>query len=295
MSILNRPTDGFPPVLVALWRTLRAQGNDGQMAKEELLARCTPPDERKGKSIDTPHKRGQDTLATWTKLGVFTEDNTGLLGLTDPFREIPFREPGLFEFRQAILNKTLENKGVTATDFINSAASLFSLDIVDSPRSTWELVEDLFTDQFRGQDKLIQNDIRWGGFRDWALFLGIAWGTPRDRIQLDPTEAISGKLDKIWGRGEEVTATQFRKKAGAEFPFLDGGTAQKRILENAVAGKIQHISESEFSPAISLAILRLAENKKITIESRSDADQIKLLGPGFQEKEEISHLVRSDR
>jgi hypothetical protein len=133
-------------------------------------------------------------------------------------------------------------------------------------------VEDLQSHEFAGEpvDWVIKNKIQWRYFVRWSTFLGFGAGNS-GAVMLDVTPLVlmtieESELDlRAW-----VPFVDVREDISKRLPTLDGGA-----LSNAVAGRMTegalHLSEGRVSPALSFALLSLADAGTLEFEELADS------------------------
>lgn len=297
MSILNRPSDGSAPILLALWRGIR---KIGPMRKKRLLGLCAP--------VSIGDEQAMKTLFRWTQLGLFLEKDDKLR-LAPTFNKL--ETDGTVDyraFRREVRRLTLAESSNQdflkpepsgAADFTFAAAWLLSTDVFADHFKDLESIQRFEQEQIapigEGESSYaIQNDTRWSGFRDWMAFLGLGWNA--SPFQLDPTEAVEDELDDIFAVQSDLTIDGFLQRLAERLPVLDGGEYFRRARKRA-RGSWRAIDDHEISPALTRALLRLREAGRIRFESRADAEMRQLLGVGFTNVDQVSHveLLRGSR
>jgi hypothetical protein len=290
VSVLNRPSDGSAPALLVLWRALRALG---PTPRDRLLALCAP----ESVGVDTARK----TLTRWTQIGLFIgEENK--LRLAAPFDTLELESEGDHRRFRAEVRRLALSVGSNAdflrpepggtADLTFALAWLLSTDVnADHLRSLGDIQtfeEAQVSPIGAGDNKYaLQNDTRWGGFRDWAAFLGFGWNI--SPFQLDPTEAVEDELQDAFAGRSELSIESFVAQIAARLPVLDPGEYSVRARERATDGW-RPIKRHEVSPALTRAMLRLEDAGRIALESRSDADSRQLLGVAFAGIRSVSHV-----
>jgi hypothetical protein len=299
MSILNRPSDGSAPILLTIWKMIRKLK---PMSKAQVLALCAPA------TLHDNEKRANKTLLRWSQLGLFIEADDKVQ-LAKPFDKIDV--DGLVDYRsfrrevRRLVLSEQNNQGFLkpeppdAADFTLAASWLLSTDVFAGYCTTFSTIERAQNEQVEpigeGHRKfVIQNDTRWGGFRDWCAFLGLGWDA--SPFLLDPTEAIEDDLDEIFSSKSKLTIDDFVSRLGEQLPVVDSGTYFHRARDCARPAW-RAIEDNEISPALTLALLRLENAKRLVLEQNSDANSRAMLGEQFAQLRTVSHirLVRPTR
>lgn len=295
MSILNRPSDGLLTVLLALRRALKACG---PQPEDRLLELCAPiavvPD---GKP-DMARK----TITRWKQLGFFQEAD-GVLKLSPDVARLDVDD--LDGLRSAILRIVLapENNPLLSSD---PEADLENSRASDCTRAlAWALSQDPFAFQaivaHRAAEELenqqgitvrcFQNNTRWNGFKEWSVFLGIAFRSSKG-IVLDPTFAVRAVLDEVFAGSADLSQDVFLTRLADILPIIDGGRYQLSVQQDITKPWRIH-QNNHVSPCLTLALLTLEAQEDIRIDlPRSDAPLRLLLGRGGKELRPFSHIVR---
>lgn len=277
MAILNLPSNGQPSVLIALWRTLSAVG---PIEADRLLDLCAPKPLR---DLDT-QKQASRTLHTWIDLGLFCSEDDSVhvaRGFATTCTD-PAQDPLLWEMRTAALdiamlpennedvgNPTEEGaRGVA--DFSYAICWMLSQDphqnwnynLADSRQGAWI--------QHEGR-RPIQNNTRWSPLVDWACFFGLGWtvGLPSEPFFVDPTEAIRRRLKRIFGENVVLPQSDFVARLTEELPILHTGSYRKAAERHFP--EENRVGESEFSVALSHALLTLESTGEIELRNDPDA------------------------
>jgi hypothetical protein len=291
MSILNRPSDGLPSVLVALVRTLDAEG---KMAKQKLIGLCAPKSLFEGR--DDSQKMANQTLKRWTQIGLF-EEGDDRVSLAKAFKKKTdvCAFSGLREHLLQLVLKPENNKGFlekeppSAGDFTYTAAWVLLQDIYSLP-DLWSAIETLMNKQIKRECSMpIQNDTRWGGFRAWASFLGL--GLPVDGITIDVTLPVRSALAEVLPHKGELAVSDMRDGLGSRFPILDGGEYHIKVRARFKEGELP-LAKHHLSPALSAALLRLEHEGLIDLVRKDDAPSMELTGRGYSKLRPVSHVKR---
>ncbi len=293
MSILNRPSKGQPSVLVALAKTLWGS-EDGSLPADQLISRAAP-----ASLCDQKQARG--TLNTWLKLGLFTQAKNGgigfatdlaasedfkpqtLLWLRNATREVAFRPKNNNPFWA--VNHTPDNDeedtGGFASDLSRGAAWLLAQSL-DVRLVTYRQASGLATKQFGNFQLVLQNDTRWKPLVDWMVFLALGIKTPdeteRSRptdepptaLILDPADAISDLLPRIFSDNSELPQGTFLDLLANILPVIDSGTYRQQV-EKRMTAEWSGPAKGRLSPSLSRALLRLESVRRIKLEEKSDA------------------------
>lgn len=289
MSLLNRPSDGLPSVLVAIFRTLRAFGS---MPESELIDLIAPPTALK-------QDMAKKTLTRWKQLGFISSGEGSTVTLSPSIATVRADDPT--QLRTEVLRVIFQEK--------NNANLLLDEPDDDLPSGSadlcralsWSLMQDPFTfpknlhlvEALQGEQgispRAFANDTRWSGFQEWAVFLGMAVNSGRG-ITPNPALALAGFLDEIRDSKAEMPQTDFLGRASELIPVLDGGALRRRV-EGTVTTSWTVLNPSDLSPSLSTALLTLEASRKLRFELRSDAPEKNLLGSGARQIRPFSHII----
>jgi len=290
MSLLNRPSDGLLSVLIALYRAVVGFGRRPEADLLKLIAPASVvPD---GKA-----EMARRTLTRWKQLGFFNEE-AGLIGLSPAIASV--RADDFNSFRSAVLRLLLlpgNNPAVQEVDAESPKAS-------DCTRAiAWALAQDVygFPLAYRGaeslqhdqnvQPRIFINDTRWGGFVEWAVFLGIGYKAAKLAFVPCPAFAVSTALSDVFSDGSELQQSEFFDRLAANLPVVDGGS-YRQAVEGQIEKPWRTQLTNEVSLSLSAALLSLEAQGVLRIEMRSDAPNRMLLGRGGRELRSVSHFTR---
>lgn len=294
MSILNRPSDGLLSVLLALHRGVLAYGPQAEAALLDLVAPSSVvPD---GKP-DMARK----TLTRWRQLGFFSSDADGVIALSPAIATIA---PNASErLRAAVLRLVLapennpafslpgdeDQEGSRASDATRALAWVLAQDPYTFP-SRYREVEQLRSSQGVEPTPFV-NDTRWGGFSEWAAFLGAAVTGAKVGLVPNPSFAVRTALDEIFGNVDELAQAEFFTRLADALPVVDGGR-YRAVVDAQTSRPWRTHRSNEVSPTLSAALLTLEASRVLRLEMRSDAPTRLLLGRAGRELRSISHVVR---
>jgi hypothetical protein len=239
------------------------------------------------------------TLVRWKQIGAFEVDEKGRTALSPDLASLPSGD--IDAFRIAILDLVQgvdNNPALVATQDEEQEASRASdltraiaWALAQSPftfPNAWSGVESLQNEQGI-EPKVFVNDTRWGGFAEWALFLGFCTSSQRLGVTLNPAFAVRVATSRVIS-AREVGVREFVSSLSRVYPVLDGGT-YRRLVENQTARTWRTFLSHEISPSLSLALLTLEAEGFLHMELRSDAPSSGLLGRGGREVRTVSHIV----
>lgn len=291
MSLLNRPSDGLPSVLIAIFRTLSAFG---PMRESELIDLVAPPTAVK-------QDMAKKTLTRWKQLGFFHTGEGATLLLAPSIASVRIDDSA--SLRTEILRLIFLEKN-NATLLLDEPDEDLPSGSADLSRAlAWSLMQDPFTfpknlhsvETLQSQQgispRAFANDTRWSGFQEWAVFLGMAVDSGKG-LTPNPALALSGFLDEIRGSSAELPQSIFLQRASELIPVVDGGALRKKV-EGSVKTSWTVLNPSDISPSLSAALLTLEASRRIRFELRSDAPEKNLLGRGARVMRPFSHIVFS--
>jgi len=294
MSILNRPSDGLLSVLLALHRGVLAYGPQSEGALLDLVAPSSVvPD---GKP-DMARK----TLTRWKQLGFFSSDTDGVITLNSAIAAIAPNESD--RLRAAVLKLVLapennpafslagddDQEGSRASDATRALAWVLAQDPYTFP-SRYREVEQLRSSQGVEPTPFV-NDTRWGGFTEWAAFLGAAFTGAKVGLVPNPSFAVRTALDETFGNVDELAQAEFFTRLADALPVIDGGR-YRAAVEAQISRPWRTHRSNEVSPSLSAALLTLEASRVLRLEMRSDAPTRVLLGRAGRELRSITHCVR---
>jgi hypothetical protein len=304
MGLLNSPSDGLPSVLWALVRTLRCLG---PLPQETLLAVCAPPTLQAHQKGFEAARQAAKTLLRWTQLGLFLEEeghvrlHTDVLALPEQAWDEML---GLAPILRACLfhpanNQALhQDEGALAADWTLGLCWALAQDLFALPGGPHADVWKLEEEQFEGPPYAFRNDVRWNTFRAWAPVLGFGWTEgPRTRplLVLDPTAAVRDALPTLFASTAELSLEDWLYAVAEALPVLDGGRYRQQVEARLRLGAWRPTAAHEVSVSLSVALLRLDSAGHIRLQARADAPKRVLLGQGFRELQQVSHVVWTGR
>src|SRR5579859_3919653 len=291
MSILNRPADGLLSVLLALRRALVAYG---RQPEEDLLALVAPPSIVSDGKPDMARK----TLTRWRQLGFF-QDANGMIELSKHIARIDVDD--LDGLREAVLRMILapENNAAVLGEVNDDGERSKAADCTRA--LAWALIQDPYSfpstykageslqDKQGVKPKIFINDTRWGGFAEWAVFLGIAWSALQNLVP-SPAFAVRRMLNDVFLGTSELPQKEFFEHLAVVLPIMDGGSYRKAVAAQTNRPWREE-GPTEVSPSLSAALLTLEAEGTLRLETRSDAPTRMLLGASGRELRLISHVV----
>ena len=138
-------------------------------------------------------------------------------------------------------------------------------------------------------DTEFTNNARFQHFVYWCEYLGFVNKisiSGETYISPDPTQAIKNELELNFKKGESIPVKDFFVKLSSFIPMLEYGVIREKV--NSMLRDGLSLPSDTLSYSTSLAIIRLEQQKIISMESKSDAEVVTLLD-GTNNKR-ISHI-----
>lgn len=289
MTILNYPTDGLYPELIALARLV---AHSKKVRRDDLIEWC---------GYGGAPARLSGAISRWTALGFFVDDDNHISlhpssapKQRESLESWSDRLPSVC--RRLVLDSgnalPLFGDGVgISSDFAKGMAWLLAQDIFSLPNVWADGVELLEGAQLRAE-KIVQNDTRWNGLRFWARYLGFATGGARS-FMVDPTNAIREELPHMLSAGTVQPAGAFVADLSRRLPVLDDGE-YRRIVEGRLDGSVwQKPASGHLSMSLSFALSRLEMDQVIALERLADApDALTLTRRAYKSGRSFTHVRR---
>ncbi|MCB1129530.1 MAG: hypothetical protein KDN05_00275 [Verrucomicrobiae bacterium] len=282
MSLLNRPSDGIYPVLIAIFQLLL---NRKSLSKEQLLRLCAPPE-----ACSQDH--ANNTLNTWSTLGLFDVKSDGTVTIHADVVGSDRKPENLRKIARRLVLDPRNNADLWAkeesrsADFTLGLSWFLAQDSWTTELGGWNQAEDLSLRQMPSGKAVFQNDTRWSGFKDWASYLGFGCN-PRFAagITPDPTEAIRDSLPAIFGKKKSFPAKDFIRHLAEVLPVLDDGEYRRQVEALLRSQDGQHawkvLPEGQLSTSLSRALIRLHEEGVLRYSLKADSvHRMKLTGRG---------------
>jgi hypothetical protein len=292
MSILNRPSDGLPSVLVALRNALVAFGPQTDSRLLELAAPTSV-------LTDGKPDMARKTLTRWKQLGFF-EQADEVVTLSHSISAVPVDD--LDGLRKAVLRLILspENNAILEREGKEEVDGSRAEDLTRA--LAWALAQDpySFPAVYDGGGELLQrhqgikppvfvNDTRWQGFAEWAVFVGTAWVGSKVLVP-SPAFAVRSMLNEVFRKSKELPQADFFERLAVCLPIVDGGK-YRELVERQIAVPWKKQLANEISPSLSSALLTLEAEGTLRLELRSDAPMRMLVGRAGRELRSLSHVL----
>jgi hypothetical protein len=279
--------------LIALYRAISVYGPQ----TEEGLTGLVAPQNMLG---DAKPDMVKKTLNRWRYLGFFETRADGTLALATSIP--PYSLMDDVDLRGAILKLILQEKNNGAILSSDSDDDEKFPDASDLTRAVaWMLAQDPFTfpdsldeaEHLQSEQRVVPkpfiNDVRWNGFKEWAVFLGLAM-TPAGNLVANPVVALKPYVLEILGDRTEMLMVPFLDELRSALPVLDGGRYRLEVQSQTAKPWREHLA-NEISPSLSVALLSLDEGRDIRLETRSDAEQKMLTGAKGVPLRQVSHII----
>lgn len=292
MSILNRTNDGLFNVLIVLYIIVHKTTT---IEKERLLDRCVPG------SLD--RKMANQTLNRWQQLGLFKIDEDQNVSIAKdynlPSKDVQSYLPSML--RTIVLDaRNNENfwdseKSLSA-DFTRGLSWLLAQDIYKFDTQNHATVQSAEFEQIRDANKrVVQNDTRWAGLREWMVYLGFGWEA--DNLVIDPTIAVQDQLAKVFSDSIVLAINDFLARLSVQLPVVDTGK-YRQMIEAELDTSVWHKADEKFiSTSLSRAIKRLEFAGKVRLEKKADAEIAYYLSQrsGLTWGDPVTHIAFIDR
>ena len=133
----------------------------------------------------------------------------------------------------------------------------------------------------------VSNNTRFNRLLEYMKILGFMSGRNVDAI-IDPTIAIKDELTDIFLNNNILPAQKFLDNLSDLIPVLDFGSYRKEIDNYLRSDVMKKTDDLEISPSLSFALLRLDHDRKISFESRGDADKAFQFSNFFKNSNQVS-------
>lgn len=282
MSLLNRPSDGIYPVLIAIFQLLLSRKS---LAKDQMLKLCAPPE-----ACSQDH--ANNTLNTWTSLGLFDVKPDGTVTIHPDILGSERKPENLRRITRRLVLDPKNNADLWAkeesrsADFTRSLSWFLAQDAWITEINGWDQAQDIFRYQLSGEKVIFQNDTRWPSFKEWSSYLGFGWSPRISRgITPDPTEAIRDALPAVFGNHRILPARDFVRQLGEALPVLDGGDYRRQVESFLLARDDEYswkaLPDGHLSSSLSRALIRLIEEGMLHHSLKADSiHRVKLTGRG---------------
>lgn len=301
MALLN-PPQILPNVARVIFRTLQSVDNTG-ISREELAKLIAPTSLPRGDGATSgAGTRGfDDTLTACLTINLVerTEDHLRLhRDLPPAARDRKLRESAFVPLVLDLILDDRVNHGLWestegARDLTRALAWFLAQSTLDPP-AAWndpggaDVVQER---QLSGSERIFSNDTRWGAFDRWVSFLGVGTHLPKGSKSVlipDPTAALRRVLPDVLPSSRQPVL-DLVERLGQRLPILDGG-AFRRAVEERMRPEYLPPSSDVLSPSLSHALLRLRDERMLTLEDLADAPAKVRLARGFGPERTISHI-----
>jgi len=269
MSILNRPSDGLFNVLIILYKILAEYG---PLSREDIRCLTTPG------NVDS--QQVSQTLTRWTQLGLFYENKDKFSiakecapGKGQNLSDAVSLLPG--QLRTLIFTKKNNEDFWSTTasaDFTRGISWLLSQDVYSFNTKNYKEVEHAEISQVTDHTKrVLQNDTRWSGLSQWAIYLGFAWdGNP---LVIDPSVAIRESLPSVFSVAQKLKASSFFKSLAECLPVVDFGEYRKNLESVLDLQKWRKPPNMMLSTSLSRGLKRLELSGDIKFDYLADSGE----------------------
>lgn len=281
MSILNLPSDGLPSVLLVLYRTVCLLG---PQKREALINLVSPPE------LGKDRRQAQQTLNRWLDLCFFQEQD-GEISLPDEYKPLKKDDYSLLETlkkqaRRRLFsvenNANILESAEKSADFTFAISWILAQDVYNFPGGSHKDMELIESAQLGGP-RAFTNDTRWGGFKNWAIFLDFGWNSVGGNLTLDPGRVVAVECDGIFGKEKQLRIDRFINRCSELLPIIDNGVYRKQVEREIREEAIHRVLPHQVSPSLSRALLYLEQSGRLKLESRDDSKvKLEFLGSNFK-------------
>tara|TARA_A100001015_G_scaffold22144_1_gene25163 strand:- start:4875 stop:5753 length:879 start_codon:yes stop_codon:yes gene_type:complete len=284
MPILNNTSDGFANILIILSKFIIRHG---PQKKDYLLSIFNI-------GINDNNESVRKTLNRWIQLDLFKEE-IDQISFSDTAQNIfgKINEENLITIIRRITflkknnTKLLIADGSLAGDFSTGASWLLSQPINLEIRTHFNNMASQISDENK---RPVSNGTRFNRLIEYMKILGFVSGRNVDTI-IDPTIAIKDELAQIFVNNNILPAQKFLDGLSDLIPVLDFGSYRKEIDDYLRSDVVKKTDDLEISPSLSFALLRLDQDRKISFESRGDADKAFQFSNFFKSSNQISSFT----
>ena len=295
MTILNRPSDGLPSILVATFKYLLFTS---KAPRGKILDELAPPSLVKDPGL------AKFTLNTWEQLGLLVRTGEDTISLSqDLVNTRVARKDPVTALRKIVLKLVLstenrpsisDDQNAKSNDFVRALSWAMLQNPFKFPKN-YDEVQSLEQEQFKDSTnrRALQNDTRWQGFKAWAQFLGFGWIDIAGNLIPDPSGAIMMVSDELLEGRAQLPVGSWMENLCHVIPVLDGGEFQKAILDEMDVENLDMPSPVEASRVLSIAIRSLKLSGVIDLDDKADSPQFTYLtNPMAKQDIRVSHVMR---
>lgn len=272
MTVLNHTSDGLYSMVAVLYRALARLG---PVPSDSLVKLCSAGIDHG--SSGAP--RAENALRRWLELGLFCETPAGVdIAARHKPKQVTDDVDLTESLRRACLDVIFEPANVTelwstagSADLVRGLAWWMSQDAWTAPSAVKEWLS-LEARQVRRADlRVVNNDVRMARLREWAVFLGFAWGG-KDRLVLDPTCAVGRALPAVLPEaGREISFAEFLQRLATRLPVLDGGVYRLEVEGRLSEGAWSKAPDFWVSSTLARALRGLHQAGRIQLTPKPDA------------------------
>ena len=252
--------------------------------RDELIATLSPP------SVTENHDYARKTLGEATTLGLVDVGSDGLVTLgtaLDPGeRDQDNLAHTVHALPQVITRLAFAQKKSSSNDSLGIAIAWILTKSPLEPPLSWDLADRDLIRIASGNGGALDiqgNNARFGNLCHWITYLGFARDDGHGAVALvaDPTVAIRTALETALPTKDRTPLIAVITKLASMLPVIDGGKYNLRFLsENPNATQSLN---GKLSPALSMALLRLNDEKTINLTHEADALEPRRLFVGGSE------------
>ena len=261
MSLLGQPY-ATPSRVRGVYRYLLHQGSSGE--DKELLESILSPASLIG---DGNRDMIRGVINECLKMGLLTENGSRVAINKELPAAARDEATGDWLLPKTIAGLIFSRDHQENRELARAITWYLMQNVYDAP-GNWEEVGTALKEQVGGNKFDITNDIRYGQFEDWIVYLGFAW--KHDRMIPDPTRYLRCQLPHIFGRaGTRLLIGEVLERLAITAPVLEHGYLRRDVEASTTIGKLP--TKDHLSTVTAFAWLRLEDDGYVSLEEQSDA------------------------
>ena len=261
MSLLGQPY-ASPSRIRGVYRYLLHQGTSGE--DKELLELILSPASLIG---DGNRDMIRSVINECIKMGLLTENGSRITINKELSPEARDESTGDLLLPKTIAGLIFSPDNLENRELARAISWYLMQNVYDAP-GNWEEVGKALKEQVGGEKFNITNDIRYGQFEDWIVYLGFAW--KHDRMIPDPTRHLRWQLPHLFGPpGTRLLIGEVLERLAKTVPVFEHGYLRLDVEANTTIGKLP--TEYHLSTVTTFAWLRLEDEGYVSLKEESDA------------------------
>lgn len=249
--------DPVPSRVIGLLRVLRHQ-KDGWTDRSVVVDLLQPAPIRGAQGTDPI----MEVIAAAIELGVVLEDRTDRTAPRIRLADV-LLDGNEKQFENA-LPRVLAGSAVKpecqgmVNEFAQATAWLLTQDPTAMPQGHGQVKHQLQADGLNLDELGLKNDQRWDMVLYWAVYLGLAWQTQKQKwvgVIPDPSTYLLRHLNELLEPEHPLPIHDFRQRLGERCPVLDGGVVHSGVVKRVNAARAATWNTDErISAALSFAL-----------------------------------------